>query len=74
MAIVLMMESESTSETPVNFCQTSRRHNPGDNHLHTRRRKNLKSYYVITGTILFPALKYSTFIHVGDRLWFGRGC
>jgi hypothetical protein len=39
----LMIEAVSTSETPVNFCHTTRRNIPEDSHLHTRRRKNLKS-------------------------------
>jgi hypothetical protein len=30
-----MMEAASTSETSVNLCQTTRRNNPEDNHLHT---------------------------------------
>jgi hypothetical protein len=38
-----MMEAASTSETKVNFYQTTRRNNPEDIHLHTRRRENLKS-------------------------------
>jgi hypothetical protein len=38
-----MMEAESTSETSVNFYQTTRRNNPEDSHLHNRRRENLKS-------------------------------
>jgi hypothetical protein len=29
-------------ETSVNFCQTTRRNNSEDSHLHTRRRENLK--------------------------------
>jgi hypothetical protein len=45
--ITLMMEAASTSETLVNFYQTIRRHNPGDSHLHTRRRENLKSQRAI---------------------------
>jgi hypothetical protein len=43
-AIALMMEAASTSETSVNFCQTTRRNNPEVSHLHTRRRENLKSH------------------------------
>jgi hypothetical protein len=39
-----MMEAAKTSETFVNFYQTTRRCNPEDSHLHIRRRKNLKSY------------------------------
>jgi hypothetical protein len=42
--IALMMAAESTSETSVNFYQTTRRNNPENSHLHTRRRENLKSY------------------------------
>jgi hypothetical protein len=42
--IALMMEAASTSETSVNFYQTTRRYNPEDSHLHTRRRENLKSH------------------------------
>jgi hypothetical protein len=41
--IVLMMEAESTSETSVNFYQTTRRNIPEDSHLHIRRCENLKS-------------------------------
>jgi hypothetical protein len=33
-----------TSETLVNFYQTTRRYNPEDSHLRTYRRENLKSY------------------------------
>jgi hypothetical protein len=38
-----MMEAESTSETSVNFYQTTRRNSPEDSHLHTRHRESLKS-------------------------------
>jgi hypothetical protein len=31
--IALMMETVSTSETPVTYYQTTRRNNPGDSHL-----------------------------------------
>jgi hypothetical protein len=44
--IALMMEAGSTCETPVNLYQTTRRYNPDDSHLHTRRRENLKYYNV----------------------------
>jgi hypothetical protein len=40
----LMMEAASTSETLVNFYQTTRCYNPEDSNLHTHRRENLKSY------------------------------
>jgi hypothetical protein len=42
--IALMMEAARTSETLVNFYQTTWRNNPEDNHLRTLRRENLKSY------------------------------
>jgi hypothetical protein len=42
--VALMMETESTSETSVNFYLTTRRNNPEDSHLHNRRRENLKSH------------------------------
>jgi hypothetical protein len=38
------MEAASTCETSVNFYQTTRRSIPGDSHLHTPRRENLKSH------------------------------
>jgi hypothetical protein len=41
--ITLMMEAASTSETSVNFYQTTHRYNPEGSHLHTRHCKNLKS-------------------------------
>jgi hypothetical protein len=41
--IALMMEAASTSETSVNFYQTTRRNNPEDSHLHTRSRESMKS-------------------------------
>jgi hypothetical protein len=43
-SIALMMEAASTPETSVNVYQTTRRCNPKDNHLHSRRREKLKSY------------------------------
>jgi hypothetical protein len=39
--ISLMMEAVNTSETKVNFYETTRRNIPVDSHLHTRRRENL---------------------------------
>jgi hypothetical protein len=41
--IVLMMEAARTSETLVNFYQTTQRYNPEDSHLHTHCCENLKS-------------------------------
>jgi hypothetical protein len=42
-SVALMMEAARTSETLVNFYQTTRRYNPEDSHLHNHRRKDLKS-------------------------------
>jgi hypothetical protein len=42
----LMMEAARTSETLVNFYQTTQRYNPEDSHLCTHRHENLKSYLV----------------------------
>jgi hypothetical protein len=39
------MEAARTSETLVNFYQTTRRYNPEDSHLHTHRRKNPKTIF-----------------------------
>jgi hypothetical protein len=58
--IALMMEAARTSETLVNFYQTTQRYNPKDSHLRTHRRENLKSYvkrklisnYFPTGTMI----------------------
>jgi hypothetical protein len=44
--VTLMMEAARTSETLVNFYQTTRRNNPEDSHLRTHRRENLKSYLI----------------------------
>jgi hypothetical protein len=45
-----MMEAARTSETLVNFYQTTGRYNPEDSHLHTHRRENLKSYYAVSSS------------------------
>jgi hypothetical protein len=41
-----MVETGSTSETFVNFYQTTSRDIPEDSHLQTRRRDNLKSHKI----------------------------
>jgi hypothetical protein len=43
-----MMEAARTSETLVNFYQTTRCYNPEDSNLHTHRHENLKSYEINT--------------------------
>jgi hypothetical protein len=42
--IALMMVAARSSETLVNFYQTTRSYNPEDSYLRTNRRENLKSY------------------------------
>jgi hypothetical protein len=49
----LIMKEASTSETSVNFYQTTRHNNPQDSHLHPRRRENLKCHLVTIVLQLF---------------------
>jgi hypothetical protein len=49
-----MMEAARTSETLVNFYQTTRRYNPEDSYLRIHRRENFKSYFVIQLVKKFP--------------------
>jgi hypothetical protein len=42
-----MMEAARTSETLVNFYQTTRRYNPEDSDLRIHRHENLKSYLIL---------------------------
>jgi hypothetical protein len=51
-AIALMMEAARSSETLVNFYQTTRRYNPEDSRLRTNRRENLKSYSIKDSELL----------------------
>jgi hypothetical protein len=65
----LMMEAARTSETLVNFYQTTRCSNPEDSNLHTHRRENLKSYldYSMMVTVIIMELKrllFSYFLRV----------
>jgi hypothetical protein len=64
----LMMEAASTSETSVNFYQTTRRNNSGDSHLHTCRRENLKPHLV---NMLFSC--YSSAPQANDAQYFKAG-
>jgi hypothetical protein len=45
-------KASSTSETSVNFYQTTWRNNSGDSRLYTRRRENLQSHSESEGSIL----------------------
>jgi hypothetical protein len=47
-AIALMMETASTSETSVNFYQTTRSSIPEESHLYSRRREKPKSHRLLT--------------------------
>jgi hypothetical protein len=53
------MEAARTSETSVNVYQTTRRYNPEDSHLRTRRRENLKSYVIIIIIIITTTTTYT---------------
>jgi hypothetical protein len=46
--IALMMEAAKSSETLVNFYQTTLRYNPEDSHLRTHRRENLKTQTMLS--------------------------
>jgi hypothetical protein len=46
------MEAARTSETSVNFYQTTWHNNPEDSHLHTCRSENLKSYLMINSSLV----------------------
>jgi hypothetical protein len=46
-AIALMMAAGSTSETSVNFYQTTQHYNPEDSHLHSCRHENLRSFEAV---------------------------
>jgi hypothetical protein len=51
--IALMMEAVNTSETSVNFYQTTQHNIPEDSHLHTCRRDNPKSHLLCNILIEF---------------------
>jgi hypothetical protein len=48
-----MMEVASTSETSINFYNTTQRYNPEDSHLLTRRRENLKFHKIIYSSLIW---------------------
>jgi hypothetical protein len=48
-----MMEAARTSETLVNFHQTTWSYNPEDSHLHTHCHENLKSCFKIFACVTY---------------------
>jgi hypothetical protein len=69
--IALMMEAVSTSETSVNFYHTTRRNNPDNSQLHTRRRENLKSHFfpdLLLGLVLNWNTQQCSYISVPKLL------
>jgi hypothetical protein len=63
-----MKEAANTSETSVNFCQTTRCNNREGSHLHTRRRENPKSNPIHLFRMLLPKNKP----HCFNQTWFDR--
>jgi hypothetical protein len=57
-----MMGAAKSSETLVNFYQTTRRYNPQDSHLRTHRRENLKSCF---DKILYARFAIGNFSKLG---------
>jgi hypothetical protein len=65
--VKMMMETVSTSETSVNFYETTRRNILEDSRLLTRRRENLKSQaqYLVNKTLsLIPILNQMNPVHI----------
>jgi hypothetical protein len=56
--VTLMMEAAMTSETLVNFYQTTWRHNPEDSYLRTHCRENLKSYGISDICVTLKTVTY----------------
>jgi hypothetical protein len=55
----LMMEAGSTSETSINFCQTTTRNNPEDSHLH----KSLEAIKERTSQNCYAMRTFPNFLH-----------
>jgi hypothetical protein len=78
--IALMMETANTSETSVNFYQTTRRNIPEDIHLRTRCRENLKfclTLQLLQALQIVPlvALRFIyLFIYLFNLLYFSVCC
>jgi hypothetical protein len=61
-----MMEAVNTSETSVNFYETTRRNIPEDSHLHIRHRENIKSHKMFLG--LFKDAFSTPYTKVGAQI------
>jgi hypothetical protein len=66
-----MMEAARTSETLVNFYQTTWRYNPEDSHLRTHRRENLKSYVKDEVSAPYKTTGRSIVLYVLNFTFFG---
>jgi hypothetical protein len=58
-----MMEVARSSETLVNFYQTTRRYNPEDSHLRTNHSENLKSYFLF---VVFQTVRRSNTVNMNS--------
>jgi hypothetical protein len=63
------MEAARTSETSVNFYQTTRRYNPEESHLRTHRRENPKSYWgrTLLNITLINCSFFTTYAYLSSR-------
>jgi hypothetical protein len=68
----LMMEAANTSETSVNFYQTTRRNNPEDSHFHSRCPENLKSHNVRTRSIVWIPTSHVVWYRGLRKMWSWR--
>jgi hypothetical protein len=72
MVQTLVCFATSTSETSVNFYQTTRRNFPDDSHLYTRPLENLKSNLTMTWILIRNIIKArrstAELLHVGRRI------
>jgi hypothetical protein len=57
LAMAVMMEAATSSETAVNFYQTTRCQNPEDSHLPTRHNENLGSHYIYVLYLLLSGIR-----------------
>jgi UDP-N-acetylglucosamine 2-epimerase len=70
--VLAMMEAAGTSETSVNFYQTTRHSNPEYSHLRTHRRENLKSHRAEQDLTAITRLR-ELMVQVNQRMITDRG-